>query len=263
VDDEKTAREGVNMLAQQDSELEVAAVCKNGLEAIKEIHSQQPDLIFLDVQMPSINGFEVLNSLSVPKMPAVIFITAYDQYSLKAFEVNAVDYLLKPFTDERFFDAVQRAKQQIRNDELSQINQSLEKLISHYQSNTTNSKESNIIPEAGQSNKIINNRLVIKSDGKIYFLPLNEIVWVQAYDYYIRIHTKSKFYLVRDSMKKMEAILPSEKFIRIHKSSIINIEHILELEPYFNGEYMVSMSNNEKLKISRSYRDNLKGILDL
>ncbi|UZR98640.1 LytR/AlgR family response regulator transcription factor [Chondrinema litorale] len=261
VDDEKEAREGVALLLEKDKEINVKALCKNGLEAIKAVQEHQPELMFLDIQMPSINGFEVLSSLSEANLPEVIFITAFDQYSLKAFENHAVDYLLKPFTDDRFFKALEFAKKRIYANRKNKENSNLTGLLGDIKEKATNNSPQQIVPEGGSNNKIINNRLVIKADGKIYFVDLSQIIWVQAYDYYVKIHVKERFYLVRESMKKMEQFLPSEQFIRVHKSSIINLHHVVELEPYFNNEFVATMSNGGKIKTSRNYRDNLSGIL--
>jgi len=262
VDDEKEAREGIEILLQKDSNIEVKALCKNGLEAIKTIQKVKPELIFLDIQMPSINGFEVLNTLDEKILPEVIFVTAYDQYSLKAFENHAVDYLLKPFTDERFFNALSFAKKRIFANRKSNNFSGLQNLLQTYQKEKNQQSEQKLIDESNNyPQKIINNRLVIKADGKIYFVPLNDIIWVQAYDYYVKIHIKARFYLIRERLKTMEQLLPNENFIRVHKSSIVNINHVIELEPHFNNEYMAKMSNGIAIKTSRSYRDNLDSII--
>jgi len=261
VDDEMEAREGIAMLLEKDPEIEITALCKNGLEAIKAVQDHAPELIFLDIQMPAINGFEVLSTLSEKNLPEVIFVTAYDQYSLKAFENHAVDYLLKPFTNERFFKALAFAKKRIYTNRKSNASTNLNNLLNDYQQTEGKDKEQLLVKEQQNQKKIINNRLVIKADGKIYFVPLKDIIWIQAFDYYVRIHISSRFYLIRESMKKMEQLLPSEQFLRVHKSSIINLHHIVEMEPHFNNEFIAKMSNGEKIRTSRNYRDKLKNIL--
>ena len=261
IDDEPEAREGVKYLIEANQENELLGLCKNGLEAINQINALRPDLIFLDIQMPEINGFDVLNSIDSHAMPSVVFITAYDQYALKAFELHAVDYLLKPFTDERFYKALAHANQQIRNHSLRDINVQLASLLDSYKQDYPNSREDSLIKEPGTKKSPLQNRLVIKSSGKIYFIQLHEIIWIEAYDYYVKIHVQDRFYLLRESMKRMETRLPSDQFVRIHKSSIINLSYIQELEPYYNGEFFVKLSKGQKLKLSRNYRKNLMGIL--
>ena len=257
VDDEEEAREGVKQLLESDTEIELLSVCKNGLEAIQDINQLKPDLVFIDIQMPEVNGFDVLNNIRIKPFPMVIFITAYDQYALKAFEIHAVDYLLKPFTDERFFKALNYAKTQVRESSIENIESKLSSILTSYQQDQGGSESNRLINENTGSG-----RMTIKSSGKIYFVPLDEIRWVEAFDYYIKIHVKDKFYLVRESMKKMEQKLPGEKFMRIHKSSIVNLEFINELEPHFNGEYLLRLIDGQQLKVSRSYRKNLDLILN-
>ncbi|MCB0838400.1 MAG: response regulator transcription factor [Bacteroidetes bacterium] len=261
IDDEPEAREGVKQLVEKSSDNVLSGVCKNGLEAIQKINSLRPDLIFLDIQMPEINGFDVLNSIDPHALPSVIFITAYDQYALKAFELHAVDYLLKPFTDQRFYSALGHANQQIRSRSIGDINVQLASLLDGYKKDYSTEKESSLIKEPASIKNPLQNRLIIKSSGKIYFIQLHEIIWIEAYDYYVKIHVKDRFYLLRESMKNMEVRLPSDQFVRIHKSSIINVSYIQELEPYYNGEFFVKLSQGEKLKLSRSYRENLMGLI--
>ena len=261
VDDEKEAREGVRRLLSQDTEMEVVAICKNGVEAIQEIQTLQPDLVFMDIQMPLVNGLEVINSLELPTLPAIIFVTAYDQYTLKAFEVHAIDYLLKPFTDERFFAALAFAKQHIHNKKWQEEQKRMERLVAYHQQQTGSYATNAIIKEHPSTEKIINNRLVVKADGKVHLLPFSHIIWIEAYDYYIKIHVKGRFFLVRESLKKMETFLPDNLFIRIHKSSIANIQHIQELTTHTNGEHEVTLSSGVQLKVSRNYKDKLRHLL--
>ena len=250
VDDEPEAREGIALLLDSDPDTEVVAVCANGLEAIQAIQDFSPDLLFLDIQMPQVNGFEVLNSLTPEQRPVVIFTTAYDEYTLKAFEVHAIDYLLKPFTDERFYQALDYAKQLIQTRRPT----GLQPLLEAQQ--PTNSDQNTLIQE-GQ--KTSNNKLVVKSDGRVHFVPYGDIIWVEAYDYYVKIHVRDRYFLLRDSMKRMEQTLPADQFVRIHKSSIINVQHIASLVPQERGsEYQVTLTNGVSLKSSRSYRDGVK-----
>jgi len=252
VDDESEAREGVELLLSKDKDISVVAVCKNGLEALKMINSLRPTLVFLDIQMPQINGFEVLNSLAPDCIPNVIFVTAFDQYAVQAFQLHAIDYLLKPFTDERFYDCLNHAKQRL-------YQQSYQGLLNEYSEEHAADKDQVI--HASLSG--LEQKMIIKSEGKIHFIEYSEVRWIEAFDYYIKVHIANRFFLVRESMKSMEQKLAELSFVRVHKSSIVNLEYILELEPYFNGEYFIKLKGGEKLKLSRTYRKNLLGRLGM
>lgn len=259
VDDESEAREGLELLLSRDEEVDLIAKCKNGLEAIQQINQLRPDLVFLDIQMPQINGFEVLSSLPEDRMPKVVFVTAYDQYAVQAFQIHAIDYLLKPFTDERFYDCLKHAKERLHQENTSAVDENYHALIDGYRERQSGEKDQMILSSMGTAEQ----RMLIKSGGKIHFIDFAEIRWIEAFDYYVKVHTADRFFLVRESMKKMEAKLSPHNFIRIHKSSIINLDFIKELEPYFNGEYYVKLKEGEKLKLSRTYRKNLLGRLGM
>ncbi len=253
VDDELEAREGVVALLTKDQQINVVAVCANGIEAIQAIREYHPELLFLDIQMPQVNGFEVLNSTTKEYLPAIIFTTAYDEYTLQAFEVHAVDYLLKPFTDERFFAALNHAKQL-----LNQKNTATQSIPNLVQSRVKSGQSSQLI----NTDSFASERLTIKVNGKIHFIPLEEIIWIEAYDYYVKIHVAERFFLLRDSLKKMEARLPFPPFVRVHKSSIINQKYLQEIAPQHNGnEYQLSLTSGQKLHSSRSYRDQIKNLI--
>lgn len=253
VDDEAEARQGVEFLLKKDTDIELQAICKNGLEAIKEINSLQPHLVFLDIQMPQINGFEVLNSLLSDRLPKIIFVTAYDQYAVQAFRLHAIDYLLKPFTDERFYDCLSHAKKRLYQEHLSTNPHSYKDLLDGYVEKHAADKDQVIQSSvAGPDQK-----MVIKSGGKIYFVEYQEIRWIEAFDYYVKVHVSDRFFLLRESMKSLEQKLAKLSFIRIHKSSIVNLEFVQELEPYYNGEFFVKLKGGEKLKLSRTYRKKL------
>jgi len=247
VDDEPEARQGLALLIANDPDLEIVDLCANGLEALEAIQEQRPDLLFLDIQMPKINGFELLNSLALHIRPEVIFTTAYDAYTLKAFEVHAVDYLLKPFSDSRLNEAIRFAKERIQHQYVHEQQQKIEKLLDDQKQEVIRSAGPSVISSKEQTN-----RLAIKSDGKVYLLPYNDIVWVEAFDYYVKIHVKGRFFLVRETMKNMEKNLSPGLFARIHKSSIINLDAIQELDKNVPGE--VILKNGEILKVSRKYR---------
>ncbi len=250
VDDEKKAREGLQTLLAQDSEIELIKICKNGIEAIEFLKAESCDLLLLDIQMPAINGFEVLKSIRKP--PFTIFITAYDEYALKAFEFHALDYLLKPFSNQRFFDAITRAKQLIRNDN-SALSTQMDKLLKQLE---TTEEQSGLI----HSNSI--ERLVIKASGKILLLDTKDIFWVEAHDYCIKIHLQHDYHLINGSLKGIIVKLPSNSFLRVHKSAIINTKQIASLEHLQNAEYMITLNNNAQVKVSRSYKQQVDDFLN-
>lgn len=244
IDDEPAAREGVRMLLENDSEISVIAECANGREAITTINEKEPDLIFLDVQMPEINGFEVLEAIETERMPNVIFVTAYDKYAIRAFEINALDYLLKPFTVERFSAALSRVKTQINNNEDSNLDQKLAALLE------------NLKPET----KYLE-RLVVKNSGRISFINTEEIYWIEAADVYVNLHTARESHLIRGAISKLEAKLDPTRFLRVHRSAIVSVERIKELQPLFHGEYLITLRNGKNLTSSRNYSDKLQTLL--
>ena len=258
VDDEIEAREGIKTLLENDPEIEIIALCKNGVEAIDALQSHQVDLMFLDIQMPAINGFEVVNSTPAERLPHIIFITAYDQFALKAFEVHAIDYILKPFTNERFYNGLQRAKQLILQQKFIEQQESLKSITSSYINNNPG-KDQLLFNVDDPSEK----RLVVKEKGKVLFVPINDIIWLEAYDYYVKIHVKGHFYLIRESLKKLLEKLPPEKFTRIHKSAIINIDKLKSAKPIGQGEYEMILNDYENtLKSGRNYRNQIRDLLD-
>ncbi len=244
VDDELTARQGLKMLCDENAHLNVVGICKNGMEAIDEIHALQPDIVLLDIQMPGIDGFEVVASIKEPK-PKFIFITAHDHYAIKAFEINAIDYLLKPFSDDRFEQAIARAIKLIKLNE----SQNLESLVKSRQNKT---QEGSTDPDGNDFG-----RLVVKSYGSVHIIQKNEIRFIEAFDYYVKIHVSDRYYLIRETMKKMEQLL-EDQFMRIHKSYIVNRTHIKSLIKHSSIEYEVELHTSLKLKVSRAKIAELK-----
>lgn len=242
VDDESLARLNICSLIENDDELELIKECENGYEAISAIDTLAPDLVFLDVQMPEVNGFQVLERIDLEKVPALIFVTAYDQYAIKAFEVNALDYLLKPVEESRFKKAVKQAKDFLKQRDLSSLSQ---RLIGLLENNKTSHRQPPAFLE----------RIVIKSTGRIIFLSVNEIDWIEADDYYVNIHTAERKYLLRETMNNLENSLNPKQFQRIHRSLIVNIERIKEIQSDFNNKSVVILQNGKKLKMSRPLQD--------
>lgn len=239
VDDESLAREMLREMLQDDPQVTIVGESCNGREALEAIRTHSPDLIFLDVQMPELGGFEVLEALG-KDIPQVIFVTAYDQYAVRAFEVHALDYLLKPFDKERFDISWQRARTQLLRE----------------RDGGTDKQILALLEEMKAGNKYLE-RLVIKASGRIYFLETSEIDWIEAEGNYVSVHTGKKSHLLRETISSLEAQLDPRKFLRIHRSSIVRIDRIQELQPWFHGEYRIILQNGIQLTLSRNYRDKL------
>ena len=241
VDDEPLARQRILDLLKDEDDLEVVGQARNGQEAVEKIDAEKPDLVFLDVQMPEVDGFGVIRALGAENMPHVIFVTAYDQYALQAFEVNALDYLLKPFDQERFHVALSRARAQLSQKKDDALSSQIRRLLE------------DVKPEDGTVD-----RLIIKSEGRIFFIKTGDIDWVEAAGNYVTLHVGGEAYLMRETMAGMEEKLDPKQFIRIHRSHIVNIESIKEIKPWFNGEYHVDLKDGMQLTLSRKYRQNFK-----
>ena len=244
VDDEPLGRERIRTLLGGDAEIEVVGECSNGKQAVAAIEQTGPDLVYLDVQMPEMDGFAVLDAIAGERMPAIIFVTAYDRYAVQAFEVHALDYLLKSFDRERFQDALQRAKEQIRNSREGLWNKRLAGLL-----------------EDLQVRQKRLTRFVIRSAGRIFFLRVEEIDWLEAADNYVRIHVGRESHLVRQTLQSLESRLDPSRFLRIHRSTLVNVDRIRELHPLFHGDYVVKLWDGTELCLSRTYRERLTGLL--
>ena len=241
IDDEPLAREMIREMLAGDPEVEIIGECGSGREAVTAIQSLSPDLIFLDIQMPELGGFEVLESFKTTGSPYVIFVTAFDQYAVRAFEVHALDYLLKPFDRERFETAWHRAKTVVLQDRLNQREQHILALL----------EELKAAPRYLE-------RLVVKTEGRVFFLDIDDIHCIEAEGNYIRVYNGQKTSLLRETISGLEAQLDPKKFLRIHRSSIVRIDKIKELQPWFHGEYHVVLENGKQLTLSRNYRSNLQ-----
>jgi len=243
VDDEELARERVRRFLAENNNFKVVAECRNGKECIEAILKHKPDLIFLDIQMPEMDGFEVLHQLK-DDLPTIIFVTAFDEYAVKAFEVQALDYLLKPFDRKRFNLALERVLKSKKSDE-----KDFEKKIN------------SLLKYVNSSEKNYPQRFIIKQSGKISFVPVDEIDYLEATGNYIKLVTANGSYLMRDTMNNVEKKIDPGKFIRIHRSFIIKTEKIKELKPYFNGEYIVVLKNGKELKSSKTYKNGMNSLL--
>lgn len=244
IDDEPLARNMIRELLECDSRVEILMDCANGRQAVEAIAKLSPDVVFLDIQMPELGGFEVLESLDRKRMPYVIFATAYDQYAVRAFEVHAFDYLLKPFDKERFDIAWNRAKAQIKQDRDDHRDQHILALL-----------------EELKTGPRYLERLVIKSGGRVFFLDVKDIHCIEAEGNYVLVHDGIKNYLLRETISGLQTQLDPKQFLRIHRSAIVKLDKIKELQPWFHGEYRVILEKGKQLTLSRNYRSNLQQAL--
>lgn len=244
VDDVDLARERIKILLD-DQKVEVVAECANGREAVKAITSLKPDLVFLDVQMPNVGGFEVVEAVGVEEMPAVIFVTAYDEYALRAFEINAIDYLLKPFDRDRLNKAVARARRLIeRREPAGEIEERLRRLLS----------------EVRPGPKYLR-RIPVKSARDTTLISAETVDWVGSAGHYLELHVGAETHLIREQLSRLEAKLDPEKFVRIHRSVIVNLDRVKSLRPLFNGDHIVVLKDGQELNLSRTYHEKLMGLL--
>jgi two-component system LytT family response regulator len=241
VDDEPVARERIVSLLQQEQDIEVVGECADGHQAVNAIQVHHPDLVFLDVQMPAVDGFGVIQQVGADRMPPVVFVTAYDEYALRAFEVHAIDYLLKPFGRDRFQQTLQHAREHLERRRAGDLGKRLLALVQ------------DLKPEPQKLD-----RLVVKSGGRVFFLRTDEIDWIEAAGNYVRLHLSEDSHLFRETMNNMESRLDTHRFVRIHRSRIVNTDRIKELQPWFNGEYVVVLQNGARLTLSRGYREKLQ-----
>jgi two-component system LytT family response regulator len=251
VDDEPLARQNILALLKDDPEVEVVGESGSGAEALRAIAKQSPDLLFLDIQMPELNGFDVLERIEAERLPVVIFVTAFDHYAIQAFEVHALDYLLKPFDDARFEKALRQAKAQIEQREIKQLSKRLISLLEDRERPTDRPARGTYLT-----------RLMVKSASRVFFLKVDEVDWIEAADYYVKLHIARKSHLLRESMSDLEGRLDPDKFMRIHRSAIVNLDRVKEMHPLFNGEYVVILHDGTELKLSRSRREQLQQLLN-
>jgi two-component system LytT family response regulator len=244
VDDEPPGRRNLRALLKNVPDIELVKECGDGRDAVTQIRALEPDLVFLDVQMPEMDGFEVLEQLAGQPLPVIVFVTAYDRYALKAFEVSALDYLLKPFDDARFHKALAQARRQIEQQDASELGRKLLTLMGTRE-----------VKADGPPTPRYLTRLMVKTAGRVIFIRAEEIDWIEAYDNYVRLHVAGKAHLLRQTMSELEAALNPAQFARIHRSTIVNLDRVKELHPHFNGEHLVILHDGTELKLSRSRRD--------
>jgi len=248
-DDERLARKKLHILLESEPEVQVVAECEDGRQTISAIHAHLPDLLLLDIQMPDLDGFQVLNEVPPGEMPVVIFTSAYDQYAIRAFEAHALDYLLKPFDQERLHLSIERACSEVHKSGDREITHRIMDLLSRVRSETRSGPE----PEG---------RLVIRAKGRVIFLNLDEIDWVEAAANYVRLNVGKESYFFRETISRIAERLNPNLFIRIHRSTIVNVRKIKELIPVNSGEYIVILKTGKELSCSRGYRAGLQSVID-
>lgn len=248
VDDEPAARETIRGLLSQDPDVTVVGECGDGRSALDAIRDSVPQLVFLDVQMPEMDGFTMLRQLQPTEVPVLVFTTAYDQYALRAFEVHALDYLLKPFDDDRFREALARAKERVRQGRVEALSGRLRDLLDGAEG-------------AGDARGRYLARLMVREGERMVVVPVRDIDWVEADGDVLRIHAGRAQYALRETLKNLEQRLDPSRLIRIHRSTIVNVDRVRELQPYFRGEYVVILHDGTRLKLSRGCRARLEAVL--
>jgi len=241
VDDEDLGRRKISRMLKEDGEVEIVGEYAGGMGAIEALREKKPELLFLDIKMPEMDGFALLRELSSTFTPIVIFVTAFDQHAVQAFQVHALDYLLKPFDRDRFQEAMRLAKEQVHQRRNGSLNQKLMDLLTESNHSAT-----------AQPNR---ERIMVKSAGRISFLKADEIDWIEAQGDYVRLYSQGRKYLIREKIGEMEQQFSSDRFIRIHRSTIVNVERIKEMQPLFYGEYAVILNDGTRLTLSRSFRE--------
>ena len=248
VDDEAIARDRVRRFLTAEPDIEILGECRNGREAVAAIKKLRPDLVFLDIQMPQLDGFETLAALDPADLPAVVFVTAFDQYAIQAFVVHALDYLLKPFSHERFRQSLAHVRKQLDRDDSGGLRNVDNRLLS--------------LLEGIKAPPKFAERLVIKATGRVYFLKTEDIDWIEACGNYVTLHVGAENHLLRETLSHLESRLDPARFLRIHRSRLVNLDCVKELTPLFNGDYTVVLQSGDELTLSRTYRDRLQELIE-
>jgi two-component system LytT family response regulator len=289
VDDEPLARETLRLLMRRDPSIDIVGECQSGAEAVETIGRLAPDLVFLDIQMPELDGFQVLARLTLARRPIVVFVTAYDRYALDAFAAHALDYLVKPFTDERFYATLERAKQYVRERAFGLLGERVLSLLQAQgltapalagdaagatagaAAGTTAADPDPLIRRhpgsdgpargAAPAGPKPLDRLAVKENGRVLFVRVTEIDWIEACDYYVRLHVGGAAHELRQPLKDIATRLDPRRFVRIHRSAIVNLDRVQELQPHFHGNYLVVLKNGTSLPLSRARREELRTAL--
>jgi two-component system, LytTR family, response regulator len=247
VDDEPAARGALRSLLAGEPDIEVIAELGDGASALEVIRTESPDLLFLDIQMPEMDGFTLLRRLQSSSLPVTVFVTAYDQYALRAFDAEAIDYLLKPFSDERFHQSLARARQQIQLGRVGELSQELRRLLARTE-------------RAAEKPGFVS-RLTVKTDGRITVVPVSDIDWLEAEGDFVKVRCGRTSHLMRETMKDVESMIDPGRFVRIHRSTIVNVDRIKEMQPYFKDDYVIILQDGSRLRLSRRYKTRLEAAL--
>jgi two-component system, LytTR family, response regulator len=260
VDDEAFARQRLRRLLTEQLDVEVVGEAANGREAIALITTHDPDVVLLDVQMPRVDGFGVLRGLDGPA-PLVIFVTAFDEHAVSAFNVHAFDYILKPVDPARFTDAIERARAQIAQSTIAERHAKLVAFLDASPGAPSREVAAASAEPAPAGGRVPLDRLLVKEEGKMYFVPVTEIDWIEAFGNYARLHTGPRTHLIRETMATLERALDVRRFARIHRSTIVNLDRVRQMDLWGSGDYMVKLADGTQLKLSRWYRDRLEARL--
>jgi two-component system LytT family response regulator len=260
VDDESLAREGLRLRLEKYQDIEIIAECKNGRQALKAVQEMEPDLIFLDIQMPGIDGFDVVAQLQGDNMPLVVFVTAFDKYAIDAFEVHAIDYVLKPVEDQRLQTAIERVRIHRQQSNADNHKKRLIDLITNITGQSA-IKINQMVENGEDGTEKYPEKIAIKDNGTTTLLPCEDISWIEAAGDYMCIHSGPKVHVMRSTMKQLESKLNPSIFQRVHRSTIVNLDCIEKICSHINGEYFLILKDSSRIKMSRSYRDKIKHIV--
>jgi len=245
VDDEPLALRRLRALLADEPDIEIVGEAVNGTEAVRAITTDRPDLVFLDVQMPGLDGFDVLRATASIHQPFVVFVTAHDEHAIRAFEVQAVNYLLKPVIEARFREAVRRVVARLRGESTADIARQMAQFLER------------VAPAPARGG-----RIAVKRDGRVNFVRVEDIDWVEADGDLVRVHAGKEAHTIRETMAQIEAKLPAERFMRVHRSIIVNTERVREVQPWFKGDYVLIMHDGTKLRSGRTYRQSVQALID-
>jgi two-component system LytT family response regulator len=259
VDDEPLARRGLQIRLEDNPGIDLLAECENGKEALQAIAELSPDLVFLDIQMPGMDGFDVVRELQGDDMPLVVFVTAFDEYAVEAFAINAIDYVLKPIDDDRLADAINRAQDHHQQKTLADHKRNLVNACMHL----TGANEATVEEIAQGDSGAYPDKLSIRDGDEVHLIPVDNIDWVDAAGDYMCVHVDGVTHIMRITMKQLEALLNPVQFLRVHRSTIVNAARITSAQSIANGEFLLTLGNDSRVKVSRSYREKIKDLVAL